>query len=101
MKTGVNVTRHGGVAVIELANPPVNAWSFDQRTAFVEAYEALGADDEIRAIVVTGAGNAFCAGADIAEFASGRFHDSPDLVEASVPTTNGRDRISRSGCLWR
>jgi len=81
MKSGINVTTRGDVAVIELANPPVNAWSFEQRAAFVDIYERLRTDDAVRAIVVTGAGNAFCAGADIAEFASGHFHDSPDLGE--------------------
>ena len=38
MKSGINVTTRGDVAVIELANPPVNAWSFEQRAAFVDIF---------------------------------------------------------------
>ncbi len=85
MKQAVNVTTTGGVAVITLDNPPVNAWSLAQRAAFVDAYQRLCADDDVRAIVVTGAGNAFCAGADIAEFATGRFYESPNLIEVLQP----------------
>jgi len=85
MKNGVDVTMRGDVAVITLDNPPVNAWSFGQREAFVEAYRNLCADATVRAIIVTGGGSAFCAGADIAEFATGRFYDSPNLMEVLQP----------------
>ncbi len=81
MNKELDVTMNGGVALVELRNPPVNAWSLAQRSAFATTYDRLCEDDSVRAIVITGAGKAFCAGADIAEFASGQFHDSPHLMD--------------------
>jgi len=38
------------------------------RLEFLDLLDALAVDDEVRVVVVTGAGHSFCAGADIAEF---------------------------------
>ncbi|MFC4277798.1 enoyl-CoA hydratase/isomerase family protein [Achromobacter aloeverae] len=43
-----------------------NAMSDDLRTEFIDALERVTADTAIRALVLTGAGKAFCAGGDIA-----------------------------------
>lgn len=59
---------HGTVGVITLNNPPVNGLSLPTRKALVENLEKANADDRIRTIVITGAGKAFSAGADIREF---------------------------------
>jgi 3-hydroxyacyl-CoA dehydrogenase len=64
----VSLTRDGGVAVIAIDNPPVNALSRDVRAGLVEALDEAVADGAVRAIVVACAGNTFCAGADIREF---------------------------------
>ncbi|MDQ2962291.1 MAG: 3-hydroxyacyl-CoA dehydrogenase NAD-binding domain-containing protein [Pseudomonadota bacterium] len=64
----VSLTRDGGVAVIAIDNPPVNALSRDVRAGLVEALDEAVADDSVRTIVVACAGNTFCAGADIREF---------------------------------
>lgn len=48
----------------------LNAWTHDMRTELVTALEALGVDPQCRAIVLTGAGQAFCAGQDLAETAA-------------------------------
>lgn len=42
-----------------------NAMSFDVMIPFREALEAIAADNETRVVVVTGAGDSFCAGADL------------------------------------
>jgi len=90
MSSKLATTVIDGIGVIRLDNPPVNAWSWDQRKAFVESYKALCADDDVGAIVVTGTGSAFCAGADIAEFASGKAYDTPDLMEVLKPIYDSR-----------
>ncbi|AKJ69442.1 MAG: enoyl-CoA hydratase/isomerase family protein [Burkholderiales bacterium] len=43
-----------------------NAMSDEMRSEFIDALEAVAADKSIRALVLTGAGKAFCAGGDIA-----------------------------------
>lgn len=58
----------GGVAVITIANPPVNALSAAVRAALLEQVRAAKANDAVAAIVLTGAGRFFSAGADISEF---------------------------------
>ncbi|HET9652517.1 MAG TPA: enoyl-CoA hydratase/isomerase family protein [Usitatibacter sp.] len=56
-----------GVATVTLNRPDKrNAMSDELRSALVEALEAVTADTAIRAMVLTGAGKAFCAGGDIA-----------------------------------
>jgi enoyl-CoA hydratase/carnithine racemase len=56
-----------GVATITLNRPnKLNAYTRTMGRELHEAFAALDADDAVRAIVVTGAGRAFCAGADMA-----------------------------------
>ena len=55
-----------GVAVITLNRPDQrNAFSSRMGEEWCEAYRKCDADDAVRVIVVTGAGSAFCAGADL------------------------------------
>jgi enoyl-CoA hydratase/carnithine racemase len=55
-----------GVAVIELHRPDqLNAYSGRMGVELGEAYRRCDGDDSVRAVVVTGAGKAFCAGADM------------------------------------
>jgi 2-(1,2-epoxy-1,2-dihydrophenyl)acetyl-CoA isomerase len=64
----VEVTREGAVQTITLNRPDkMNAFT---RNLHAELREALKAarDPEVRAVVVTGAGRAFCAGQDLTEF---------------------------------
>jgi enoyl-CoA hydratase len=63
-----------GVARITFNNPEKhNALTADMRTGLVRALADLGADPEVRVIVLTGAGDrAFVSGADISEFEHGR-----------------------------
>jgi enoyl-CoA hydratase/carnithine racemase len=68
------VKREGAVGTLTFANVDKhNAVSYDMWRALPEAVEGLDADDDIRAIVVTGAGDkAFVSGADVAEFRAQR-----------------------------
>lgn len=63
-----------GVATITLNRPErMNAWNRQVGEELGEAMATADADDDVRAVVVTGAGRAFCAGADLSagEFGGG------------------------------
>ena len=61
------------VATVTLNRPDkMNAWSPDMEVAFQAAIRRAAADDEARAIVVTGAGKGFCAGADLSPGPDGK-----------------------------
>jgi enoyl-CoA hydratase/carnithine racemase len=56
----------GGVLTITLDRPDrLNAWTPTMARELIEAFDRADADDEVRAIVVTGEGRAYCAGADL------------------------------------
>jgi enoyl-CoA hydratase/carnithine racemase len=55
-----------GVAVVTLCRPEqMNAWTWRMAIEFRHAVADFDAREDIRVIVVTGAGKAFCAGADL------------------------------------
>jgi enoyl-CoA hydratase/carnithine racemase len=60
------VDRQGPIELITLNRPEaMNAWTWRMSAELGEAFDRADADDDVRAIVVTGAGRAFCAGADL------------------------------------
>jgi 3-hydroxyacyl-CoA dehydrogenase len=65
------LTKSGDVAVIRMEHAPVNALAQGVRQGLKDGIAAANADPAIKAIVVTGEGRAFSAGADITEFRSG------------------------------
>jgi 3-hydroxyacyl-CoA dehydrogenase len=67
------------VAVITFANPPVNGLSHAVRAGISLAIERAQSDPSIRAIVLTGAGGLFSAGADIREFGTKASSVDPTL----------------------
>ncbi len=71
--------RDGAVAVIVVDNPPVNALKHEVRAGILENFTKAAADNSIAAIVLTGAGRTFMAGADITEF--GKPMKPPGLAE--------------------
>ena len=70
---------HGDVALITLNNPPVNGLGYATRVAAMEALAQALADAAVQAIVITGAGKAFCGGADIREFETPMAFQEPNL----------------------
>ncbi len=57
-----------GVATITLNRPDkLNAFTAQMRDELIAAFDRTDADDAVRAVIVTGAGRAFCAGADLSE----------------------------------
>ena len=71
--------RHGPVAVITLANPPVNALGLVLRRQIVDSVTEAEADPETQVILLVGSERAFSAGADVREF--GKPPQPPSLPE--------------------
>ncbi|WP_420392080.1 crotonase/enoyl-CoA hydratase family protein [Acuticoccus sp.] len=60
------------VMTVTLSRPEkLNAFNAAMREALIAAFDRADADDEVRAVIVTGEGRAFCAGADISAGAGG------------------------------
>jgi len=74
----VLVERQGAVALITMNRPEaMNAVNAQLAQSLGDALEEFAHDDSLRAAVLTGAGRAFCAGADLKELAAGRsVHDA-------------------------
>ena len=64
----VNIDIDGGIAIVTIANPPVNAINTAVRERLLALAQAFDKDPAIRAVILTGAGTLFVAGADITEF---------------------------------
>jgi 3-hydroxyacyl-CoA dehydrogenase len=75
----VRTTLRDGVAHIAIDSPPVNCLSRPVRTGLLEALEAADRDDDVIAVVLSGAAGSFSAGADLAEFDNGEGLAEPTL----------------------
>jgi len=63
----IRLTRDGAVATVSLARPQVrNAFDETMIGELTAAFRALDAEPGLRVVVLTGDGNVFCAGADVA-----------------------------------
>ncbi|HSV52145.1 MAG TPA: enoyl-CoA hydratase-related protein [Burkholderiaceae bacterium] len=73
----------GAVALLTLNRPQaLNSFTRQMHRDLWAALDRAEADKSVRALVITGAGRGFCAGADLAEF---DFEPGPDLVERADP----------------
>jgi 2-(1,2-epoxy-1,2-dihydrophenyl)acetyl-CoA isomerase len=62
----IRVERTDGVATVTLNRPDsLNALNATMRAELLAAFKALGRDEAVRAVVLTGAGRGFCSGADL------------------------------------
>ncbi len=61
----IKVELRDGVAVLTIDNPPVNQFSPQMAQDFAESIQEAFGDDEVKALVLTGTGKNFIAGADI------------------------------------
>lgn len=75
----VDIEIFGKIAVLTLRNPPVNALSSHLRMDISTAIATANAAEDVSAIILTGSGKAFVAGADITEF--GKPPASPTLPD--------------------
>jgi len=70
----------GDVAVLTLANPPVNSLGLELRRGIVEALERAEDTPSVRAVVIIGSGKGFSGGADIREFGTPKALAAPHLL---------------------
>ncbi|MCE9649826.1 MAG: enoyl-CoA hydratase [Parvibaculum sp.] len=85
------VEKSGGIATVTLNRPTaMNALSRDLRAAIADAFEALEADPEVKAAILTGAGKAFCAGLDLKELGSGASTVGGTISDKDPVTSIGR-----------
>lgn len=81
--TTVVYEARGAVALLTLNRPAaLNSFTRAMHRDLWAALDRAEADPAVRALVVTGAGRGFCAGADLAEF---DFEPGPDLVRRADP----------------
>lgn len=94
----ISYTRSDGVGVITFERPDVlNAFNDELGFAVLEAVERAAADDEVRCIVITGAGRAFCAGEDLGALAADyEKGEAPDLGQTLTKRYNPLIRAIRA-----
>jgi len=67
----VNLLRRGGAAKIELNRPErLNAWNRQFGYDLLAAVQTVAGDEDVRAVMITGAGRAFSSGADLKDMGS-------------------------------
>ncbi|MBT7760984.1 MAG: enoyl-CoA hydratase [Rhodospirillaceae bacterium] len=75
----------GHVATITLNRPEaMNAMAGDMRQILLQGLEGYAADPNVRCVVITGAGKAFCAGGDIAAMAKWQEDSDAGAMEATL-----------------
>ncbi len=83
--TQIQYERRNRVALITLNRPErLNAWTLTMENEFIAAAERANRDPAVGAIVITGNGRGFCAGADIGGFAQ-RFSTEGTPAQAESP----------------
>ncbi|MBI2873117.1 MAG: enoyl-CoA hydratase/isomerase family protein [Chloroflexi bacterium] len=87
-------TKEGGIAIITLNRPErLNAFTHDMIDSWASCIEEAKLDNDVKVVVVTGAGRGFCSGMD-ARAAAAR-HESTNL-EVDVPLPQRRNNLRYS-----
>ena len=82
----------GGIATITLDRPErLNAFTHTMARELIAAFDEIDAADDVRVVVVTGAGRGFCAGADLGGGAD-TFHAGRQPEDARAETIDGVPR---------
>lgn len=89
-----HVTMEDRVAILTVSNPPANALSTPVVMELDETVARLNADDEVGAVVLTGAGMFFIAGADIKEIQG--IQDAPTGSALAAKGQRVLDRIEQA-----
>jgi enoyl-CoA hydratase/carnithine racemase len=96
MSERVELTIDRGVAQVRLTRPDKkNALDPDMFAALDEALTRLEGEPDLRCVVLTGSGGAFCAGLDVASFAS-----APELIPSLMRPVPGRGYNLAQRIAW-
>lgn len=94
--SSIDIERRGAVAVVTMNNPAGrNALDLEMRRALLAAVRDVSEDDAVRAVVLTGAGDAFCAGADVGKMGGRDLAGSRQrmkIMHAMVRAVHGMDK---------
>ncbi len=95
----LSLDRSDGIATITLNRPErMNAFNSRMRADLVAAFDATDADDEVRVVIVTGAGRAFCAGADLSSAGSTfDYANRADALRQEARVTTADGEVYRDG----
>jgi enoyl-CoA hydratase/carnithine racemase len=86
------------VATITLNRPDrLNAFTPTMMRELIAAFDVTDADDDVRAVIVTGSGRAFCAGADLGGGADTFNRDAPRARDDGGLTKSGIEGVTRDG----
>lgn len=86
----IDVTKNNGIAKVVINRPQrKNAITMEMRNAFQTVFQDLQDDNDVRVIILTGAGGDFCAGADLSEMGEGG-------VRGSMQKTRSLQRMIRA-----
>ncbi len=93
----IKIEREAGFQVFILNRPDkLNAFNADMNRALKSAFEAAAVDEECRAVLLTGAGRAFCAGQDLGDRDVSKMDGPPDLGETIETLYNPLIRTIRA-----
>lgn len=82
MSSPVEISRAGGVATVRLARPEaMNSLDVATKNALREGLRAVAAAADVRCVVLTGSGRAFCVGQDLKEHVAGLRAGDADLAK--------------------
>ena len=97
----INCELDGSIMIVTLNRPDkLNAYTGQMGAEIADAFERADGDDNVRAIIVTGAGRAFCAGADVSGGAAS--FDTSGKHGAGVfasPKAGGGSALSRRSSI--
>ncbi len=86
----IRYTIDGPIATIMLARPDkLNAYTAIMGAELAEAVRKAGAEEKVRAIILTGEGRGFCAGADISGGAESFGSGGPNFAAEGKPRQDG------------
>ena len=101
--TTIRYSVDDGIATITLNRPEkMNAFTGTMMLEMIDALDRIDADDDVRAVIVTGEGRAFCAGADLTPDSGGGPFSSDeavtDLSDERVRDSGGRLTLRMFQC---
>ena len=103
------------VALLTLNRPDrLNAWTPELQSRLFDLLDECAADERVRAIVITGAGRGFCAGADMEALQALSAGEHQNGSETAAPTndrsvtrcrspsrSSGRSMVPARASAWR